>query len=119
MLHIFDRAVLVFLILLVVSLTSCSLGERGGAPPPGAAAQPQGRRPIPALVTTAILRSLPSEISTVGSLRSPETTLVSADISGIIVSLDAPAGREIQRGHLIARVGNVVAPMPAHGPTTP
>jgi membrane fusion protein (multidrug efflux system) len=57
-----------------------------------------------ALVGTVTRRALPIEISTVGSLRSPETTIISADISGIIVELDAPEGREIGEGHLIARL---------------
>ena len=96
-----DRALLGFFALLSVSLTACSQGD---ARSPDTGTPPQGRAAVPAMVTTAIRRSIPVEISTVGSLRSPETTLVSADISGIIVRLDAPVGREIQRGHLIARL---------------
>lgn len=54
-------------------------------------------------------RTLASEISLVGSLRSPETTTISADISGIVVELDAREGREIPKGHLVARLDDSVA----------
>ena len=48
--------------------------------------------------------SFADEVQAVGSLRSPETTTVAADISGIIVALDAPEGRSVGEGHLIARL---------------
>ena len=79
-------------------LVGCSQGEASADAPP--AAPP----PVPALVTTAEVRTLQSEVSTVGSLRSPETTTVAADVSGIIVSLSAPEGRRIQAGSEIARL---------------
>ena len=56
------------------------------------------------MVTESRLQTLDSGVATVGSLRSPETTTISADVSGIIVALDAPEGREIEKGHLIARL---------------
>lgn len=82
----------------VTLLIGCSQGEAAADAPPA------GPPPVAALVTTAEVRTLQSEVSTVGSLRSPETTTVSADVSGIIVSLSAPEGRRIQAGSEIARL---------------
>ena len=71
------------------------------APPPGAGGEPP---PVVALVSQAERKAVQSEVSTVGSLRSPETTSVSSDVAGIITSLNAPVGRAIQKGHVIARL---------------
>ena len=79
-------------------MVGCSQSEATADAPP--AAPP----PVSALVTSAEVRSLQSEVSTVGSLRSPETTTVAADVSGIIVSLSAPEGRRIRAGSEIARL---------------
>ncbi len=97
-------------LLCLLSLTvACSDADLGAAGPgeagPGAAGGGRpSRPPVVTLVATAELRAVQSEISTVGSLRSPETTTVAADVSGIIVSLNAPAGRRIGVGHEIARL---------------
>lgn len=81
----------------------CSQGEASADAPP--AAPP----PVAALVATAEVRTLQSQVSTVGSLRSPETTTVAADVSGIIVSLSAPEGRRIRAGSEIARLDDAEA----------
>ncbi|MEM6704849.1 MAG: efflux RND transporter periplasmic adaptor subunit [Acidobacteriota bacterium] len=72
--------------------------------PAGAQPSPAEPPPVIVLVTTASQRSVVSEVSTVGSLRSPETTQVAADVAGIIVALNAPEGRRIARGHVVAQL---------------
>ena len=86
---------------------ACSEPQAAGSAEPAGAeapARPAGPPPVVALVATAERKVLQSEVSTVGSLRSPETTTVSADVSGIIVELNAPEGRYIRRGHVVARL---------------
>ncbi len=84
-------------------------GGGAGAPGPPGGAQRQGPPPVPALVADAERKALQSEVSTVGSLRSPETTTVAADVSGIITALNAPEGRAIGRGQVIARLDDAEA----------
>lgn len=91
-----DLAVL--FVLSATVLAGCSQDEAVADAPPA------GPPPVAALVATAEVRSLQSEVSTVGSLRSPETTMISADVSGILVSLSAPEGRRIRAGSEIARL---------------
>ncbi len=83
---------------LVVSLSGCSQPEAA------ADAGPRQMPPVAVLTAAAEVRELHSEVSSVGSLRSPKTTLVSSDVAGIIVSLDAPEGRAIRQGHVIAQL---------------
>lgn len=89
-------------LLLTLSLTPLLAACDGGAAG-GPAARPEPP-PVPVLIDTVALRPLSIEVATVGSLRSPETTIVSADVSGIIVEINAREGREIGHGHLIARL---------------
>lgn len=92
-------------------LTTLLVGSGCSAPDPAAGNgggasgdRPSGPPPVAALIAVAERKVLQPEVSTVGSLRSPETTNVSADVSGIIVFLDAPEGRSIRRGHIVARL---------------
>ena len=65
--------------------------------------------PTRVLVDTASSRVLAQEVAAVGSLRSPETTTVASDVPGIIVELDAPEGREVRRGHVLAQLDGAEA----------
>ena len=49
-------------------------------------------------------RAFPRMVPAVGSLESPQSTLVSAEISGRIAELDVPEGRRVEKGHLLARI---------------
>nr|AIT69715.1 putative RND family efflux transporter MFP subunit [uncultured bacterium] len=60
--------------------------------------------PLPVEVATADRTSIPIAISAVGSFQSPETATVAADVAGLIVSLDAPEGRLVAKGHVLARL---------------
>ncbi len=99
----FLRAPLLLLTLFAMPLLGgCGRGEAsGGAAAPPARPQPP---PVPVLVAEVTRQALAVEVSTVGTLRSPETTMVASDIAGIIVELNAPEGREIAKGHLVARL---------------
>lgn len=97
---------------LLTALLLPSLLQVAACSQPEAAADAGPRReppPVIALVAQVESRAVTSEVSTVGSLRSPETTEVAADVSGIIVALDAPEGRPIRRGHVVARLDDAEA----------
>lgn len=89
----------IFAPLTVALLGGCSPREGGSAQAGGG-----GAAPVPVLVTTVESRTTAGAISTVGSLRSPETTAIAADVSGILVEIDLREGRAIAKGHLIARL---------------
>ena len=82
----------------VAVLTACDRGEQGagsaGAPAGGG---PPKMPPVPVEVATAERGEMPITITAVGSFQSPETTTVAADVAGLIVYLDAPEGRVVER----------------------
>lgn len=75
-------------------------GDAGGSGGGGGQAPP----PLPVQVAVASRAAAPIELTAVGSLRSPQTTTIAADVAGILVHLDAPEGREVPAGHLLARL---------------
>ncbi len=60
--------------------------------------------PVPVEVATAELGEMPITITAVGSFQSPETTTIAADVAGLIVYLDAPEGKVVGAGHVLARL---------------
>ena len=95
--------------LLAASQISCG-GETERQPGGGAAPGSGQRQPPPVAVQvfTAEQVDVPDTLVAVGSLQSPETTTVSADISGLLVHLDTPEGRVVSQGHLLARLDDSV-----------
>jgi membrane fusion protein (multidrug efflux system) len=65
--------------------------------------------PLPVEVATVERGEMPITISAVGSFQSPETTTVAADVAGLIVYLDAPEGRVVSQGHVLARLDQSVS----------
>src|SRR5262245_37675398 len=76
-----------------------------GAPSAGPPKMP----PVPVEVATAERGEMPITISAVGSFQSPETTTVAADVAGLIVYLDAPEGKVVSQGHVLARLDQQVS----------
>jgi membrane fusion protein (multidrug efflux system) len=60
-------------------------------------------------VVTAAARELPRTLAAVGSLQSPETTVVASEVAGTTVAIDIPEGRQVMAGHLLARVDDAEA----------
>jgi membrane fusion protein (multidrug efflux system) len=90
---------------LIAVLGACDRGGQGaGAAGAPAGGGPPQMPPLPVEVATAERTAIPISISAVGSLQSPETTTVAADVSGLIVELDAPEGRLVGTGHVLARL---------------
>lgn len=92
-------------LVVAVLLAGCGDQASGDGPPsasgPGAGG-PGARPPTPVEAYEVAPLTIPLEVTAVGSLRSPETTMVSADRAGILVRLNAPEGRWVERGHLLA-----------------
>jgi membrane fusion protein (multidrug efflux system) len=80
----------------MVPLAACGDPAVGDRP----ASQPR----LVVQIETVAATTLPDSLSTVGSLESPETTTISADVSGIVVFLDTPEGQPVPAGHLLARL---------------
>ena len=96
-----------FTFLLALLVFACG----GDAPPgEGSPGDPGPRRPppLPVQVATVEESELVRSLSAVGSLQSPETTVVAADISGLIEALDTPEGRLVRQGHVLARLDDAV-----------
>ncbi|MDX1383297.1 MAG: efflux RND transporter periplasmic adaptor subunit [Thermoanaerobaculia bacterium] len=81
-------------------------GRPGGGGPPGGGRG--GPPPLPVQVAEVEESEIVGSLSAVGSLQSPETTVVAADISGLVLELDTPEGRLVQRGHVLARLDDSV-----------
>lgn len=71
-----------------------------------AAASSGPKKPAPIAVETYTVEPAPlvRTVDAVGSLRSPESTQVAAEIGGKIVYLNIPEGERVQKGHVLARL---------------
>jgi membrane fusion protein (multidrug efflux system) len=63
-----------------------------------------GPPPLPVQVVTAAAQTLPRTIDAVGSLESPDPTLVAAEVSGVVVFIDIAEGRRVEAGHVLVRI---------------
>lgn len=71
---------------------------------PAGGVQTSGTPPV--LVQTITLRAepIPRLLSAVGTLESPRDTVLATEVAGTIVHLDIPEGRQVEAGHLLARL---------------
>ena len=60
--------------------------------------------PVRVQVVIATPRTLPSTITSVGSLASPDMATVASEIEGRVVATDVPEGRRVETGHVLARL---------------
>jgi membrane fusion protein, multidrug efflux system len=96
---------LAILMSVIAILGSCDRGGQGAGSAGGpAGGGPPKMPPLPVEVAVAERTTIPITLSAVGSFQSPETTTVAADVSGLIVALDAPEGRLVAKGHVLARL---------------
>ncbi len=62
----------------------------------------------PSLVVVEIVdltpTSVPRLLSAVGTLESPQSTMVASEVSGVVTFLDVPEGGEVEGGRVLARV---------------
>lgn len=79
---------------MVALLAACGPGE------------PTRQQPGPVAVETAAAeaRTLPRIVSAVGSVESPEPTVVAVEVPGTVVFLDVPEGKRVEAGHVLARL---------------
>ena len=91
---------------LLAALASAPLGGCGSDSRPTGQG---GRPPVVVQVITAGASELPQTLSAVGSLQSPETTLIASEIAGTAVAIDIPEGRRVTEGHLLVRVDDAEA----------
>jgi membrane fusion protein (multidrug efflux system) len=95
-------------LLLLVPTLFAACGGGGDVPGAGASGGPGGpgaaSPPLPVMATAVTRAAAVLELEAVGSLRSPETSVIAADISGLLVALDAPEGRRVEKGHVLARI---------------
>jgi membrane fusion protein (multidrug efflux system) len=92
-------------VLVLAFSLACGGGSEPGAPDGGVGAPP----PLPVLAIAAARSTTTAEVEAVGSLRSPETSVLAADAAGLLVELDAPEGRQVERGHVLARIDDTEA----------
>jgi membrane fusion protein (multidrug efflux system) len=85
-------------------LTACDRGGESAGATGAPGGGPPKMPPVPVDVATAERGPIPITILAVGSFQSPETTTVAADVAGLIVYLDAPEGRVVGQGHVLARL---------------
>jgi membrane fusion protein (multidrug efflux system) len=68
------------------------------------------QRPSAAVETIMVApRAIARTHESVGELRSPQSTTITAEIAGKIVALDVPEGREVEAGHLLVRIDDAQA----------
>lgn len=87
-------------LVLVLAATACATAcggpaQEGGRP---------GAGPVAVQAVTVEPRRLPRVIEAVGSLESPEPTVVSARVAGEVVAVDVPEGARVEAGHVLVRL---------------
>lgn len=86
-------------------LLTLSLGVSGlGCEPTAGAPSPTEPPPIPVQTIAVEVAAIPRTVSAVGSLESPQTTELSTEIGGKVVSLNILEGKPIKKGHVLARI---------------
>ncbi len=76
-------------------LTAC--GNDSGA-------QPAGPPPVAVQIATAQAAPLPRTIDTIGTLESPERTVVAAEQAAQVLEIDVPEGKLVQKGHVLVQL---------------
>ena len=83
------------------SACRCSRAVIGCAAACGDGQAPQGGPPpTPIQTLTASGRTIPSTIDTVGTLASPEPTVVAAEVPGTVTYVDIAEGQRVESGHV-------------------
>lgn len=80
---------------LLVTLAAC--GNDSGA-------QPNGPPPVAVQIATAEAAPLPRTLDSVGTLESPEQTVVAAEQAAQVVEIDIPEGKLVQKGHVLVQL---------------
>lgn len=88
--------------ILAVALAAGASGGCEGTPAGGA----PHAAPARVAVETVIVEpsSIPLLVDAVGALESPQSTLLAAEVSGIVTFLDVPEGTEVEKGRVLARI---------------
>jgi membrane fusion protein (multidrug efflux system) len=97
---IINLNILPFLIC-IMFLTGCSSHREGG----------HGHGPLEIGVETYLIKAQNSSktIDTIGEFISPQSTILSTEIMGTVSYLDIPEGREVEKGHIIAKIEDSVS----------
>lgn len=82
-------------------VAGCGEGERGRPGPGG----PGGDgRPVAVQVAAATARELPQTLFALGSIESPQTTRMAAEVPGRVEHIDIPEGALVEEGHVLVRL---------------
>ena len=94
-----DTVLLVGLLLAMLLIAGCRNREQSGE---------GGVMPVHVEAAPVKVADLKQELPAVGSLSSPQETVVAPQISGRIVSLDIDQGQVLQRGQILARLDDSI-----------
>ena len=67
-------------------------------------AQPNGPPPVAVQIATVEAAPLPRTLDSVGTLESPEQTVVAAEQAALVLEIDIPEGRLVQKGHVLVQL---------------
>jgi membrane fusion protein (multidrug efflux system) len=84
--------------LALVLVIGCAAACGDGQAPQG------GPPPTPIQTLTASGRTIPSTIDTVGTLASPEPTVVAAEVPGTVTYVDIAEGQRVESGHVLVHI---------------
>jgi membrane fusion protein, multidrug efflux system len=70
----------------------------------GEAPSPEARPPVPVETFEVSPKAFARTVETVGSLRSPQSVEVTAELAGVLTFIDIPEGARVKKGHVLARL---------------
>lgn len=89
-------------LLLLIAISGHLIAGCDGTPADGA---PHAERSRVVVETVTVEpSSIPLLLSAVGALESPQSTMLAAEVSGIVTLLDIPEGSEVDKGRVLARI---------------
>ena len=82
---------------MLLVLVAAACGNDSGA-------QPNGPPPVAVQIATAEAAPLPRTVDSIGTLESPEQTVVAAEQAALVVQIDIPEGKLVQKGHVLVQL---------------
>ena len=97
------KRTLVVLALLALAAAGVGLSQRNKKAAAAAAERAAKARlaPVPALVTNAMLKTMPVEVATFGTIEPPATVAVKSQITGVLTNVLFAEGQDVKEGDLL------------------
>lgn len=89
-----NQSLLIFLILLVAALASCSKSEQQTGPNPA-------QMTVPVMTGQVVQKSMPVQLRAVGTVEALSTVMVKPQVGGLLLTVHIKEGQDVKKGDLL------------------